>query len=195
MTVESCVNFCNGQNYIYAGVEFAQECCKCPFSPRFFPFPLFYSPHVFACQIVEISFHMAQRMFRFRIAVSHVPAIRARIVAPAIALTFIGVVQPPRLHLKSCQASVRGSPWDAIRTYISFPFWNGRRPDASVAFANSDGTPRVLSVGTAVSGGTSNNSVESCTAACFASGYPLAGVEFSDECCTLIYSLFRGVFL
>jgi len=29
MTVENCVNFCNGQNYIYAGVEYAQECCKC----------------------------------------------------------------------------------------------------------------------------------------------------------------------
>ena len=59
-------------------------------------------------------------------------------------------------------------------------------------FANSDGAPRVLSVGTAVSGGASNNSVESCTAACFASGYPLAGVEYSDECCMLIYSIFRG---
>ena len=28
MTVENCVNFCNGQKYIYAGVEYAQECCK-----------------------------------------------------------------------------------------------------------------------------------------------------------------------
>jgi len=28
MTVENCVNFCNGQGFIYAGVEFAQECCK-----------------------------------------------------------------------------------------------------------------------------------------------------------------------
>jgi len=26
MTVENCVNFCNGQKYIYAGVEYAQEC-------------------------------------------------------------------------------------------------------------------------------------------------------------------------
>jgi hypothetical protein len=28
MTVESCVNFCNGKSLIYAGVEYAQECCK-----------------------------------------------------------------------------------------------------------------------------------------------------------------------
>jgi len=28
MTVENCVNFCNKQNFIYAGAEFGQECCK-----------------------------------------------------------------------------------------------------------------------------------------------------------------------
>ena len=28
MTVESCVGFCNSQNYIFAGIEYAQECCK-----------------------------------------------------------------------------------------------------------------------------------------------------------------------
>jgi hypothetical protein len=28
MSVESCVSFCNGQNFIYAGVEYGQECCK-----------------------------------------------------------------------------------------------------------------------------------------------------------------------
>jgi hypothetical protein len=43
---------------------------------------------------------------------------------------------------------------------------------------------RTLTVGTTPVGGASNNSVESCTAACFAGGYTLAGVEYSDECCT-----------
>ena len=28
MTVENCVGFCNKQNYIYAGVEYGQGCCK-----------------------------------------------------------------------------------------------------------------------------------------------------------------------
>lgn len=28
MTDESCVNFCKGKGFIYAGVEYAQECCK-----------------------------------------------------------------------------------------------------------------------------------------------------------------------
>jgi hypothetical protein len=36
----------------------------------------------------------------------------------------------------------------------------------------------------AVQGGASNNSVQSCTAACSASHYSLAGMEYSDECCT-----------
>lgn len=28
MTVENCVDFCNTQNFVYAGVEYGQECCK-----------------------------------------------------------------------------------------------------------------------------------------------------------------------
>jgi hypothetical protein len=64
--------------------------------------------------------------------------------------------------------------------------------DTSFTFANSDGNPRALSVGTAPIGGAANNSVESCTAACFAAGYPLAGVEYSGECCTSAYSLMKG---
>ena len=28
MTVENCVSFCNTRNYIYAGVEYGQECCE-----------------------------------------------------------------------------------------------------------------------------------------------------------------------
>ena len=42
MTVENCVNFCNTQNFVYAGVEYGQECCKWYFNfarcPIFFPF-------------------------------------------------------------------------------------------------------------------------------------------------------------
>ena len=78
--------------------------------------------------------------------------------------------------------------------YVStsiFLFEGKKISDASVAFANSDGAPRALTVGTTVTGGSTKNSVESCTAACFASGYPLAGVEYSDECCTLIYLYFH----
>ena len=60
--------------------------------------------------------------------------------------------------------------------------------DTPFAFANSDGNPRAISVGTTPVGGAANNSVESCTAACFAAGYPIAGVEYSDECCTSAYS-------
>lgn len=33
MTQEACISFCIQQDFVYAGVEFAQECCK---SYRFF---------------------------------------------------------------------------------------------------------------------------------------------------------------
>ena len=51
----------------------------------FFSFPLFYSPDVFEFQIVEITLYMAQRMWLFRIAASHVQAMRANFVAPVTA--------------------------------------------------------------------------------------------------------------
>ena len=117
MTVESCVNFCNGKKYIYAGVEYAQECCKFVFTLRRID-----SAHLrcftppFGCQTVEISSRTAQQVFPVLIAVSHAPEIRMRLVVPVIALTYIGVVQHPHLHPKSCQALDCGSPWDAIRT-------------------------------------------------------------------------------
>jgi hypothetical protein len=47
---------------------------------------------------------------------------------------------------------------------------------------------RTLTVPIAVPGGASNNSVQSCTDTCFSSGYPLAGVEYSHECCTYYLS-------
>jgi len=53
-----------------------------------------------------------------------------------------------------------------------------------ICLAPSDNVnARTLAVPTAPIGGAANNSVESCTAACFASGYPLAGMEYSGECC------------
>ena len=47
---------------------------------------------------------------------------------------------------------------------------------------------RTLTIPKAVLGGASNNSVQSCTDTCFSSGYPLAGVEYSHECCTYYLS-------
>jgi WSC domain len=35
MTEESCVTYCKGLKYIYAGVEYSQECCKSDLVPLF----------------------------------------------------------------------------------------------------------------------------------------------------------------
>ena len=32
MSVEACITFCNQGGFIFAGVEFAQECCTCLYS-------------------------------------------------------------------------------------------------------------------------------------------------------------------
>ena len=71
----------------------------------------------FLLQIVEISLRMARLVLQVRIAVSHAKAMRLRLVVLVIVLTCIGVVRPPHLHLKSCQALERGNPLAAIRGF------------------------------------------------------------------------------
>jgi hypothetical protein len=92
-------------------VSNTHKCCKCAFSSILrigsALFTLFPHP-VFILQIVEMSLPMAQDLLQVRIAVSHVQAMRVRLVVLVIALTCIGVVRPPHLHLKSCQALESG---------------------------------------------------------------------------------------
>ncbi|KAH8988288.1 copper radical oxidase [Lactarius hatsudake] len=136
MTVESCVNFCNGQNFIYAGIEYAQEC---------------YCGNI----------------------ISHGSA---------------SVASSDCSFACTGDASEKCGAGNRLNLY-----WSGATPPPppavvpSVGLWNSlgcytDGATRTLSVGTAVTGGASHNSVESCTAACFALGYGFAGVEYSQEC-------------
>jgi hypothetical protein len=106
------------------------------------------------------------------------------IVVPAVALTCIGVVKPPRQALSSRRTMDFGYPWDVIGT-SNFLFRLKADHLHFNAFINSDGPgARTLSAKTTPVGGASNNSVQSCTAACFSAGYPLAGMEYSNECCT-----------
>ena len=82
---------------------------------------------------------------------------------------------------------VSNGPWRSLGCYRYFkpPFFVERESLTPLYLPISDNVgARTLSVPTAPIGGASNNSVESCTDACFAAGYTLAGVEYSAECCT-----------
>ncbi|KAF8263422.1 copper radical oxidase [Lactarius quietus] len=136
MTVESCVNFCNGQNYIYAGVEYAQEC---------------YCGNIITGGSASVA-------------------------------------------SSDCNFACKGNPSETCGAGNRLNmYWSGKNPPPPPEIVPSvgpwkslgcytDGNPRALSVGTTPIGGASNNSVESCTGACFAAGYHLAGVEYADEC-------------
>lgn len=74
-------------------------------------------------------------------------------------------------------------PWSSLGCYryLNLRLLKTLTP---LCFSISDNVAaRTLSVPTAPIGGATNNSVESCTTACAAGGYSLAGVEYSDECC------------
>ncbi|KAI0315679.1 copper radical oxidase [Amylostereum chailletii] len=73
-------------------------------------------------------------------------------------------------------------------------YWSGKQPPPPPTTAPSNGlwrslgcyndttAARSLSVPVNVPGGTANVSVQTCTQACFDLGYPLAGMEFAQEC-------------
>ncbi|KAI9457229.1 copper radical oxidase [Lactarius psammicola] len=136
MTVESCVTFCNDQNFIYAGVEYGQEC---------------YCGNT----ISHGSASVASSDCSFQCTGDSTEHCGA---GNRLNLYWSGQTPPPPPAVVP-----NVGLWTSLGCY-------------------TDGAPRVLSVGKAVTGGASNNSAESCTAACFASGYPLAGMEYSQEC-------------
>jgi hypothetical protein len=106
MTVESCVNFCNGQNYIYAGIEYAQECCKC----RLSRISVVLNRRGLVHQIAGMSYPTGARRLRVRIVTCHARVTQARFVVQAIAWTCTRVVHHLRLPLLSCGAVDLGSP-------------------------------------------------------------------------------------
>ena len=92
---------------------------------------------------------------------------------------------PDALNVYTTSPSTSNGGWVSLGCYRYF-----QRPSSmeSVSltpctFHTSDSAARTLTVGTNPVGGAANNSAESCTAACLAAGYHLAGTEYSDECC------------
>ncbi|KAI0033597.1 hypothetical protein K488DRAFT_84794 [Vararia minispora EC-137] len=137
MTVEACVGFCDQQSFIFAGVEFAQEC--------------------YCGNIVSNGGTNAST--------------------------------------SSCNSPCTGNASEVCGAggFLNL-YWSGKQPPPPPVTAPSVGlweslgcfndTPatRSLSLGVAITGGTANVSVQTCTAACFSLGYPLSGLEFAQEC-------------
>ncbi|KAH8105346.1 galactose oxidase [Cristinia sonorae] len=134
MTVESCVTFCNNKNFIFAGLEFSQEC------------------------------YCGNSLLN----------------------------NAANATSTDCNDACKGDATElcggASRLNL---YWSGRQPPPppttvpsvglweSLGCFNDTAAARTLSVPAAVNG---NFSVETCTDACFNLGYPIAGMEFADEC-------------
>ncbi|KAF9220620.1 copper radical oxidase-like protein [Gyrodon lividus] len=96
------------------------------------------------------------------------------------------------VSLSDCNMHCTGNPSEycgaADRLNV---YWSGAQPPpspitvpnvgnwASLGCYNDSAASRALAHGTGVTGSVS---VETCTTACYNAGYPLAGVEYSDEC-------------
>lgn len=92
---------------------------------------------------------------------------------------------PNRLNVYTTSSGTSNGGWVSLGCYR---YIRGPSSIESVSLTPctchiSDSPARTLTVGTNPVGGAANNSVESCTAACSAAGYHLAGMEYSAECC------------
>ncbi|KAH9927682.1 copper radical oxidase [Fomitopsis serialis] len=136
MTVESCISFCSDQStsYVYAGVEYAQECyCGNAFSNGGTQAP------ATDCDVpctgnAEETCGAGNRLNVYWSGVQP--------PAPPITVPSVGL-------------------WDSLGCY------------------NDSTNARALAISPAVDG---DVDVESCTTACYNSGYPLAGMEYSTQC-------------
>ncbi|KAL4076636.1 glyoxal oxidase [Scleroderma yunnanense] len=136
MTVESCISFCStGSNsYIYAGVEYAQEC---------------YCGNYLASAATNVSMSDCNMQCTGNAAELCGAGDRLNV--------YWSDAQPPSAPIIVSQVG----NWTSLGCY------------------NDSTATRALTHGTAVTG---QVTVESCTTACQNSGYPLAGVEYADEC-------------
>ncbi|KAJ7364627.1 copper radical oxidase-like protein, partial [Mycena albidolilacea] len=135
MTVESCIKFCDGKNFIFAGIEYAQEC--------------------YCDNFLE---NGAQNV-----------------------------------SLSDCNMACTGNPKETCGAGNRLNvFTSGKAPPPPPSIpakignwtslgCHSDNVNGVRSLpnGIAVA---APFSLESCSAACFAAGYPFAGAEYADEC-------------
>ncbi|PPQ76090.1 hypothetical protein CVT24_003662 [Panaeolus cyanescens] len=155
MTVESCLAFCTPSGFNFAGVEFAREC----FCDNVIESPGAPIPHI-GCNMTctgnptEICGGPdAINVFSHSAASTPTPTIST---TPAPASTTAAPVATPTIPLTAGTFEYKGCFQDVVLTNF-----------------------RTLGTQVTVPGAFN---VEGCTAACKAAGFPLAGLEFGQEC-------------
>jgi hypothetical protein len=169
-TIETCVASCNAAGFYYAGLEYGQvspcclSCCLWLTNP---------------CSARNVSAEITSRTtvspLPYLIALSLAQATPGNSAVRAIGSVFTrkGVHHLPHMH----RVSPNGGTWGVGG---AFPLPSHHcLTHLHLAFSSDSVTARSLSVRKTVTGGMT---VEACTAACRASGYTLAGVEYSTEC-------------
>lgn len=194
MTVAACVNHCNTYGLIYAGVENGVDCCKCKRSPEgrtsarpvfvFFDLMLWITDCGNVLSIIAMNATDSD---------CNVPCAGDNTEmcggSERLNLYWSGAGPPPPPTMVDTSST---GAWNLLGCY-KYAFmpclfdWK-RICDDSVHFVNSDSnSDRILeSPAVTIPGGPSNTTVENCTDECYSEGYVIAGVEWSDQCCTRI---------
>ena len=167
MTIESCISFCSAESWVFAGVEFAVRLASLPASLR----PPDHPTHRASASAATPRSPARPPPPRPR-ATRRARATRTSRAASATSSTSSGAASPRPRPPRSSPPSARGSPSAALRaSRLLFP--------SCFAYARvRDGVngQRSLPNGVATTGPVT---IESCTAACFAAGFPIAGAEFA----------------
>jgi hypothetical protein len=173
MTDEACVNFCIGKGAIYAGTEYAQECCK-----LFSPMPANVFVVFLQWTIDQTPLFMEKTSANINTCTDCGNSITNGGVAAAATdcnMACTGAAGEP------CGAGNRLNVFmNTVATPPPGPVTNPGPTGWGLLGCYTDAVgARTLTVGVAA-GGAATMTVESCVAAC--AGYTYAGVEYAAEC-------------
>lgn len=193
MTVESCINSCSTQSttYVYAGVEYGQECCTSNdalglYGPRGNDHPVSTDcGDTFSnggSQAASMDCNMACTG-------------NAQETCGAGGQSFIFTQQYHSYH-RSCRSLEHLLEWRPAtvashhgtqRRSLGLPWLlqvstQGKMRQCTNPVLSDSVNARALAISPAING---TVDVETCTTACYNAGYPLAGMEYSTQCCAL----------
>lgn len=120
MTEESCVTYCNTNGYIYAGVEYADECCELLHFQSMGEIWLISSIIVQTAEIHSQPTRRSQPRIATWLALVTLPRL---VVVPTGLISFGVDERLPFLHLR-IQALLVGHYWAAIRKTLSISVYS-----------------------------------------------------------------------
>ncbi|KAJ3544200.1 hypothetical protein NMY22_g2863 [Coprinellus aureogranulatus] len=163
MTIQTCITFCDAQNFVFAGVQASGECCE-NLAPSFIAA---ITTDLFLSIAGTRSTEEAAFLWHRPNATLHAPATpSSHVEAPIVSTSSGAAMNPPQAH--------RNGP--LFQEHSKTGRISDVGGEASQSCSDNVQGQRVLTTGMGVQGGMTT---EKCQTACFNAGFRMAGTEYA----------------